>query len=85
MDTFANIETYFLTESVGRIKQEMMCDFAEIAATKDQGLVDQVFCVLLDIVNRYEEEKLKLLRKPITQSLKEILSDFVSVDVHLTI
>lgn len=35
MDTFANIGTYFLTETVGKIKSEMMCDFAEIAATKD--------------------------------------------------
>jgi len=32
MDTFANLETHFLTESVSKIKREMMCDFAEISS-----------------------------------------------------
>lgn len=50
-DHFGNIETEFLMKSYSKVRHEMMCEYVEVSANQDKGMIDQMFLVLLGIID----------------------------------
>ncbi len=71
-NTFANHHAEFLLQACDKVHTEMKCEYVELTAHQDDGMVDQVFCALIEIIEFQKHRWIKS-KKGLWQNVKEMI------------